>query len=263
MSNVSKKFSLDKKIVVVTGGSGLLGRTFSSAVAAAEGLVIVADRDILTAQQVAEEICTSYPNGAIAAEIDITCKQSVLRLIEYVHEQYGVIHAVVNNAYPRNSNYGRRVEDVTYEDFCYNLGVHAGGYFLIMQQFAQYFKSQGFGNIVNLSSIYGIMAPRFDIYQDTNMTMPVEYAATKAGIIHLTKYFAQYLKGTNIRINAISPGGIFNHQPETFLKNYRNYCSNKGMLDRSDLVGTLLFLLSDASLYLTGQNIVVDDGFSL
>ena len=95
------------------------------------------------------------------------------------------------------------------------------------------------------------------------MTMPVEYAAIKSSIIQMTRYFAQYFKGTGIRINSLSPGGIKDRQPEAFLQAYAAHCSSKGMLDPGDVIGALLFLLSDASKYMTGQNIIVDDGFSL
>jgi NAD(P)-dependent dehydrogenase (short-subunit alcohol dehydrogenase family) len=95
------------------------------------------------------------------------------------------------------------------------------------------------------------------------MTTPVEYAAIKSGMLHLTKYMAKYFKGKNIRVNAISPGGILDGQPREFLSEYNQKCLTKGMLDGCDLSGTLVFLLSDMSMYINGQNIVVDDGFSL
>ncbi len=95
------------------------------------------------------------------------------------------------------------------------------------------------------------------------MTTPVEYAVIKSGLIHLTKYLAKYYKGYNIRINCISPGGILDKQPESFLNNYKTYCCNKGMLDKEDIIGTVLFLVSDLSKFINGQNIVIDDGFTL
>ena len=93
--------------------------------------------------------------------------------------------------------------------------------------------------------------------------MPVEYAAIKSGLIHLTKYMANYFKGLNIKVNALSPGGVIDKQPDSFLQAYKGECLNKGMLEKNDLKGTLVFLLSDMSQYVNGQNIVVDDGFSL
>ncbi|OQS42506.1 oxidoreductase [Chromobacterium haemolyticum] len=263
MSDIMQERPLSHKVVVVSGGAGLLGRTFSFSIAAAGGIVVVADIKLENAQLVANEICAEYPDRALAIELDITSKESIAKAITLVCEKFGTIDAVVNNAYPRNTNYGRQVEDVTYEDFCQNLGLHAGGYFLVMQQFSAYFSLLGHGNIINISSIYGVISPRFEVYEGTTMTMPVEYAAIKAGVIHLTKYFAQYLKGKNVRVNAISPGGVLNQQPEVFLNKYKMYCSSKGMLEPSDIAGVLLFLLSDSSHYLTGQNIIVDDGFSL
>jgi len=131
------------------------------------------------------------------------------------------------------------------------------------QQSAKYFKEHGYGNIINISSIYGVVAPKFEIYDKTTMTMPVEYAAIKSGLIHLTKYMAKYFKGLNIRVNTISVGGIFDQQPAPFLEAYKSCCLNKGMLDKSDIKGTLIYLLSDMSAYVNGQNIIVDDGFTL
>jgi NAD(P)-dependent dehydrogenase (short-subunit alcohol dehydrogenase family) len=107
------------------------------------------------------------------------------------------------------------------------------------------------------------VAPKFEVYDNTDMTMPVEYAAIKSGLIHLTKYMAKYFKGMNIRVNTLSPGGILDSQPKEFLDAYKKECLNKGMLDKSDLKGTLIYLISDMSKYVNGQNIVIDDGFSI
>jgi NAD(P)-dependent dehydrogenase (short-subunit alcohol dehydrogenase family) len=141
--------------------------------------------------------------------------------------------------------------------------MHIGGCFLASQQFAEYFKKQGRGNIINMASIYGTATPRFQIYDRTSMTMPVEYAAIKAAVIQLTKYMAQYFKRSGIRVNCISPGGILDGQPREFLASYNSYGASKGMLDPGDITGALLFLLSEMSEYVNGQNIVVDDGWSL
>lgn len=254
---------LENKVVVVTGGAGAIGRTFVRAVAANGGIAIVADVDKDAATSVARDVDAAHPGRAEPALLDITSKDSITSLIKQVQDQHGRLDAVVNNAYPRNRNYGRKLEDVTYQDFCENTNSHLGGYFLVMQQFALHFRARGAGNIINMSSIYGVMAPRFDVYADTAMTMPVEYAAIKAAIVHLTRYFAQYFKKDGLRVNCISPGGIRNAQPESFLRRYDAHCGLKGMLDAQDVAGVLLFLLSDASQHVTGQNMMVDDGFSL
>lgn len=255
---------LRNRVVVVTGGAGLLGKELVKGIVKCGGIGIIADINEIKGRETENEFTASGLNERYEfVRMDITSKASIRQVIEYLHDKYGKIDALVNNAYPRNENYGRKFEDVEYDDFCENVNLHLGGYFLVSQQFAIYFKKQGYGNIVNISSIYGVIAPRFEIYEGTNMTMPVEYACIKSAIIHLTRYMAKYFKAYNIRVNCISPGGIFDNQPEKFMKEYNRFCLQKGILDKDDIVGTLIFLLSDLSRYINGQNIVVDDGFSL
>jgi NAD(P)-dependent dehydrogenase (short-subunit alcohol dehydrogenase family) len=253
---------LKDKVIVITGGAGLIGQEFIKAVIENHGMAIIADIN----EQIGLEVKTKLTKELNTTNIDfikldITSKESLNKCIDLLDKQYGKIDALINNAYPRNKNYGRHFFDVEYSDFVENLGLNLGGYFATSQQFAKYFKEQGYGNIINISSIYGVIAPKFEIYDSTTMTVPVEYAAIKSGLIHLTKYMAKYFKGMNIKVNTLSPGGIFDNQPKEFLDAYQNQCLNKGMLDKSDLKGTLVYLLSDMSRYVNGQNIVVDDGF--
>jgi NAD(P)-dependent dehydrogenase (short-subunit alcohol dehydrogenase family) len=251
---------LQKKVVVITGACGKLGKTFVKALIANNAIVVAADINKEQLEKLKAEINSS---DLFTTALDITSEESIKSVITETKNKYGKIDALVNNAYPRNKNYGNDVEKVTYKDFCENTDMHLGGYFLCMQQFALYFKQQDHGNVISMSSIYGVMPPRFEVYENAGFTMPVEYAAIKSGIIHLTKYFAKYYKGKNIRFNCISPGGITDNQAEDFLRKYNNLSLNKGMLDREDITGTLLFLISEASQYINGQNIIVDDGFSL
>jgi len=255
---------LKNQVVVVTGGCGLIGQEFTKAILENNGTAVILDINEETGSRVCESISNELNSDKLDfIKLDITQKESLVNVIEKLAVKYGKISALINNAYPRNKHYGKHFFDVQYSDFCENINLHLGGYFLTSQQFAEYFKKQGYGNIINISSIYGVITPRFEIYKDTSMTVPVEYAVIKSALIHLTKYMAQYFKGMNIRVNAISPGGIFDNQPEPFLKNYREKCAEKGMLDKSDLKGTLLYLLSDMSKFVNGQNIIVDDGFTL
>lgn len=254
---------LKNKVVVITGGAGVIGSRFVCEVAKNGGTAVAADINFEAAKMLAHKIEPGCLGQIEAAHVDITDKDSICTLIADLQRRHGRIDALVNNAYPRNKNYGRKLEEVTYEDFCENVNTHLGGYFLVAQQFCLAFKKQGDGNVVNMASVYGTMAPRFGIYDGTPMTMPVEYSAIKSAIVQLTRYFAQYFKGTGIRVNCLSPGGILANQPAEFLSAYNGYCSSKGMLDANDLQGTLLFLLSDMSKFINGQNIVVDDGWSL
>jgi len=255
---------LANQVVVITGGAGLIGQEFVKAVIEQNGIAIIADINATLGNPVKNDLSKELNTSNIDfVELDITSKKSLEACIDYLNKKYNRIDALVNNAYPRNKNYARSFFDVEYEDFVENLGLNLGGYFTTSQQFSKYFKQQGYGNIINISSIYGVIAPKFEVYDNTPMSMPVEYAAIKSGLIHLTKYMAKYFNGMNIKVNTLSPGGISDNQPKPFLEAYKKECSNKGMLDKDDLKGTLVYLLSDMSKYVNGQNIIVDDGFTL
>lgn len=251
------------KTVVIVGGAGLIGQAFADGLLRHAAKLVVADLDLERCHAVCDQLVQIIPGASIMPEsVDITSKESLRGLIHRVMQTHGKVDAVVNNAYPRNRQYGRRLEQVEYADFCENVSLHLGGYFLSTQQFAEQFKVQGFGHVINISSIYGSVAPRFDIYDGTPMTMPVEYAAIKSALQHLSLYFMRYYKGTTLRFNCLSPGGILDQQPEAFLQAYKKYSQSKGMLKPEDMVGTLVYLVSDLSACVNGQNIIVDDGWS-
>lgn len=256
---------LEGKVVVLTGAVGLLGQTFSRGIVDKGGTVVLADINRGKGAELADELnrCSGRADAAFFHFADITDVGSVRELITGTGNKYNKIDALVNNAYPRNKNYGRKFEDVTFEDFNANVNLHLGGYFLTTQQFALFFQKQGYGNIINMSSIYGTVVPRFEIYEGTAMTMPVEYAVIKSALINLTRYVAKYFKGSKLRVNSISPGGIIDGQPVEFLEKYNALSMSKGMLEKEDIVGALIFLLSDLSEFVNGQDLIVDDGFSL
>lgn len=253
---------LHGQVVVVTGAAGRIGAPVCSAIAEQGGVPIAADIDASAAAAIAEGL-TSAGHVADWAQLDITDGAAIDALIDDVRTSRGRLDAVVNSAYPRGSNYGRKVEDVTFDDFCETVNVHLGGYFLVSQRFARAFRAQGAGNIINLASIYGLFPPDFSMYDGTDMTMPVEYAATKAGIIGLTRYFAQYGLPYGVRCNALAPGGVRDDQPASFQAAYDSRSGTRGLLEPEDITGPIVFLLSDASRHMTGQVLVVDDGWSL
>tara|TARA_R110000851_G_scaffold135045_1_gene270424 strand:- start:12587 stop:13351 length:765 start_codon:yes stop_codon:yes gene_type:complete len=252
---------LKGKRFLVVGAVGLLGREIVRSIIQEGGKVVAADISTAALYSLPE----GFDSGTFeCVEIDITNKDSILSAFQFCESSMGGLDGAVNTAYPRNKNYGRKLFDVTYGDFSENLSLHLGGYFTFMQQCAAYAQEKGESfSLVSMSSIYGVMAPRFEIYEGTKMTMAVEYAAIKSGLLHLNKYFTNYMKGTGFRANSISPGGLLDGQDERFLEKYNSHCMKKGMLDASDITGAVNFLLSDASCYMTGQNLVVDDGFSV
>ncbi|MGF1606920.1 MAG: oxidoreductase [Rhodothalassiaceae bacterium] len=239
---------LEGRTILVIGSGGTLGSALAAEVEQVGGCAVRAD---------------VQPQDETWLSLDITEPASVMAAVAALEQRPGGLDGVVNCAYPRSPNYGRALFQVAYEDFCLHQAMHLGGAFLIAQKFSELFQRQGRGCVINLASIYGVVAPRFGLYEGTDMTMPVEYAAAKAGIVHLTRYFATSLAGSGVRVNCVSFGGIRAGQPERFLTRYRAECLNKGMLDAADVIGTILFLLSDRAQMINGQNIIVDDGFTL
>ena len=258
-------FSLKDKVVIITGGAGLIGKSFVEVCALYGASVYLVDVNDEAANKVVVNVKKKTKNqNVFYQKCSIVEKEDIKKLINDILKKFGRIDALVNNAYPKNKNYGRKFEDVTYKDFCENLNFHLGGYYLMTHELSLVMMKQQSGVIVNMGSHYGFVAPRFEIYQGTDMTMPVEYSAIKGGIINLTKYLASYLGKYNIRVNAISPGGVFNNQPKSFVKKYeQRVILGHRMANVDDLAGVLVFLISDASKYITGQNIVVDGGWTI
>jgi NAD(P)-dependent dehydrogenase (short-subunit alcohol dehydrogenase family) len=254
---------LQGKTVLLVGGAGRIGRVIVGAVLSAGGRVVALDTDATRLQALTD---THGAEALHCATIDMADRASIEGALADAHDRFGGVDGAVNTAYPRNARYGRHFFDVEYADFCENTGLHMGGYFLFMQACARYALERGAPfSLVNLSSIYGSIAPRFDVYAGTSMTMPVEYAAIKAGLENMTRYVNAYMKGrgAGFRANCVSPGGILAGQDKQFLDSYGGHCLSKGMLDASDVVGAIMYLLSDASRFVVGQNLIVDDGFSI
>lgn len=250
----------DKKILVV-GAAGLLGSELVKALIEQGAEVIAADINITRLQERFFGADSNVIRSRLELkEIDLSNKDLVVSLFENIDGLTGA----VNCSYPRNKNYGKHFFDVTIEDFNENISLNLGSSFLFMQECAKYFnKNKSPFSLVNISSVYGVIAPKFNIYENTSMTMPVEYAAIKSGLIHLSKYVTKYVSNSKFRVNVVSPGGIFDHQPSDFLKAYKEETFGKGMLEVKDILGTIVFLLSSMSDLINGQNIVVDDGFSV
>ncbi|OEE77119.1 oxidoreductase [Vibrio ordalii] len=253
---------LDNKTVLVAGAGGLLGTRLVPALLKQGAKVIAADIHLEAMRERLHSLGINVQNANLSCcELDVTKEVSVK---SFFAQQNQRIDGAVNSTYPRNKTYGKHFFDVSLESFNENLSLHLGSAFLFTQQCAAYFKQQQQPfSLVNLSSIYGVVAPKFEIYNNTPMTMPVEYAAIKAAIQHLNKYVVSYVNDSRFRINCVSPGGIFDRQPEAFLEAYKEKTHGAGMLDVEEVVGSVLFLLSEQSRYVTGQNIIVDDGFSL
>lgn len=250
---------LKGKTYLVAGAGGLLGSKIVAALVAKGASVIAADLNCSNMASKLQSAGVDINEPLLAMKkLDVTCEEKVKQFFDDAIELDGAVNAT----YPRNSQYGAHFFDVSLASFNENLSLHLGSAFLFSQQCAAFFgrTKQPF-SLVNFSSIYGVVAPKFEIYESTSMTTPVEYAAIKSAIMHLNKYIVAYVHNSDFRINSISPGGVLDGQPDEFVEKYRNCTLGTGMLSVDDMLGSILFLLSDLSKYVNGQNIIVDDGF--
>ena len=241
---------LKNKIIIVTGGNGLLGSAIVKQIKQ-EGAFCVNF-----------EIKHKTNDDLSNIECDITNKYSVDNALSLVLKKYKRIDGLVNNAYPRSNDWGNKFEDIKLDSWQQNLEWHLNSYFYLSQQVANQMAKQKKGSIINIASIYGVIAPDFSVYNETNMTTPAAYAAIKGGLINLTRYMASYFGPKQIRVNAISPGGIFDNQNITFVQNYEKRVPMGRMAKSEDIAPAVTFLLSEESSYITGHNLVIDGGWT-
>ncbi|MCX8130707.1 MAG: oxidoreductase [Clostridia bacterium] len=262
MSKYSDKISLRDRNIIVTGACGLLGKEFCKGIAEFGGNIAVADIDFEDASEFAAELRSVYGVEALPCKLDITSEDSVGRMLEVIKDKLGETDGLVNSAYPRNKTYGTTYENLNFHSWRENIDMHLNGYFNVIHKVSKVMMTQNKGSIVNLGSIYGILGPDFSIYEGTSMTMPAEYSVIKGGIVNFTRYLATRLAKYEIRVNCISPGGIHNNQPQPFVENYSLRTPMGRMGKPEEIVGGVIYLLSDMSSYVTGQNLVIDGGWS-
>ncbi len=194
--------------------------------------------------------------------LDLTKTKNIDKFIKFGLKKFKKINAVVDCSYPQSAGWGIKFENLKENFLKEDLFNQLGSKIILCQKLIKYFLKVKEGNLILLSSIMGVQSPKFELYYKTKMTSPIEYSAVKSGIISVTKYLSKYYKNKNIRINCISPGGIKDNQPKLFQKKYRNACNLKGLLDGQDVSNLILFLLSDKAKYITGQNLIIDDGWT-
>ena len=249
-----------KEVILITGAAGLIGQALVIGLNKENYKLVLIDNN----EEKMSDLRLRINNDNLLFIIrDILCKDTIDSCIEEAHEKFGRIDCAIHAAYPKSKGWGTKFENLEEKYLMEDIQNQLGLAILFSQKIIKYFMRQGKGNLIHFSSIQGISSPKFEHYHDTKMSSPIEYSAIKAGIISITKYLSKYYKNKNLRVNCVSPGGIYNNQTETFLNNYKKSCNSKGILNTEDILGTILFLISNNSLYINGQNIVVDDGWSL
>jgi NAD(P)-dependent dehydrogenase (short-subunit alcohol dehydrogenase family) len=268
--NTGKLYRLDDRVIVLTGGAGLLGTRYARALLEHGAQVIVADLDGTAAAALQRELDSPR---VISVEVDVSRPASVQAMVGRVREQCGRIDGLVNNAAidPKFDRDQAGEHTLSFETYPLELwqqavDVNITGAFLCAQAVAPVMLEQGQGSIVNISSIYGMVGPDQRLYAQEDpvapvVTKPVTYSVTKAALLGLTRYLATYWGSQGIRVNTLTLGGVFHRQEEEFVRRYA-WRTPLGRMARADeYSGALIFLLSDASSYMTGANLVVDGGW--
>ncbi|PKO17699.1 MAG: short-chain dehydrogenase [Chloroflexi bacterium HGW-Chloroflexi-10] len=271
MGTIFDKFSMKDQAAIVTGGAGLLGRQFSRTLAEAGAGVVVADLLGEKAEAVAASLrLDGYQ--AIGVQVDVTDAQSVKAMVAVAEKEYGRLDAIVNSAAmdpkfdsEHAGQHRNNFEDYPVDAFRSALDVNLTGMFLCAQAAVQPMIKQQKGSIINICSTYGLVGPDQRLYEREGQPpqfKPVFYSVTKAGVLGLTRYLATYYAGTQIRTNALTPGGVYNSHDEIFTQRYSARTVLGRMADQDEMNGAVLFLASDASTYMTGANLVVDGGWT-
>jgi NAD(P)-dependent dehydrogenase (short-subunit alcohol dehydrogenase family) len=256
--HVKELLSLKNKIILVTGGAGRYGKPIVEGLAEADGTVITASRNLAAGQALVEKFRRQNLD-VHALQVDQADHESVLKLKAEIQTQFGRLDGFVNNAVARPM----KSFDSPLAEWEESMRVNATGSFDISREMADLIGASGGGTIINIASMMGMFGPDLSNYEGTNMGVPMpDYFFHKGGMITLTRYLARVLAAKKIRVNCISPGGLLteNKPPERFLENYTKKVPVGRMATHDDIKGLIVFLASDASAYVNGENILMDGG---
>jgi len=270
--DVRSRFDLSGRTVIVTGGAGLLGKSHGHALAAAGASVVLADILGEQARRAADEVAQASGAEVLPVEVDVSQPESVQAMIDSTLEAFGTVDVLVNNAAldpkfdsQHQGEHTNRFEDFPVEAWRQAIDVNITGMFLCARAVATPMRRAGRGSIINVASTYGLVGPDQRLYQREGQPpnyKPVTYSVSKAAALGLTRYLATYFAGTQIRANALTPGGVFAGHDDEFVARYSARTVLGRMADREEISAALLFLASDASSYMTGANLVVDGGWT-
>ena len=263
---MTQRFSLDGRVIAVTGAAGILGIRFCNELLACGAKVVAIDHDDAALQRLAEQA------GRVPAlatyRADIRDRAQVAGVRRSAEATLGPVDGLLNNAATKSPNFFEPFETFPIEDWDQVMSVNLTGAVVCAQEFGGEMAKRGRGAIVNVLSVYGVVAPDQRIYEGSEylgraINTPAVYSASKAGLWGLTSYLSSYWGTKGVRVNALTPGGIFSGQNETFVRRYSARVPMDRMGDADDLCGALVYLMSDAAGYVTGQNIVVDGGLTV
>lgn len=271
MVSYREKFNLRNKVAIVTGGAGILGQHFCAGLAESGAIVIVVDLKEDKAIEFAHKLEREYKGRSIGIGCNVADPQSVQTMLSQVLQQFGEVNILHNNAAGKSDDlavFFAPFEEYSLEEWRNIMAVNLDGMFLMAQAVGKQMVIQGKGgSIIQTASIYGVMGPDHRIYEGSfylgrEINTPAVYSASKAGVIGLTRHLATYWADKGIRVNTLTPGGTESGQNDEFKNRYSARIPMGRMAKAEEMVGALIYLASDASSYVTGQNIIIDGGLN-
>jgi len=250
-----------KDVIIITGACGRIGSELVSHLAKQEYNLLLTDINKKRLFNLKKKYSHLTRIEIFAGNLNLLT--NINKLLFFTIKKFKKIDAAVYCSYPRSKGFGKKFEDIEEYYLKQDLNSQIGSLILFCQKIIKFFLKFKKGNLILISSIQGVSAPKFEHYKKTKMTSPIEYTVSKSAIISITSYLSKYFRNKNLRINCVSPGGIEGNQPKDFKKKYRRSCNNIGLLQPNNIVPTILFLLSEESKAINGKNIIIDDGWSL
>jgi NAD(P)-dependent dehydrogenase (short-subunit alcohol dehydrogenase family) len=262
--DITKLFDLSDRVIIITGAAGNLGSKYAEGLSQAGANLVLADLDYNRCKKLGTQLESKYSTKTLAVKLDLTNKISIKNMVSKSMKEFSKIDVLINNAAYQGNPKTRKIkfEDFPLDEWNKAVSVNLTGIFLTCQEVGKIMVKQKHGNIINISSTYGLVAPDQRIYGVSGQNAAAFYSATKAAIINLTRYLASYWNRTGIRVNSLSPGGVENSQEANFIKNYSQKTILGRMAKKDEYVGSIIFLSSDASSYMTGSNLIVDGGWT-
>ncbi len=268
---IAKLFDLEGRNIVITGSSGLLGSQYANTLSSAGANIILLDIDTTKNEKLKSALVKKYKNKISAYTLDISNQTEVNKTSKKIMKDFKKIDGLINNAAYTSKGAKEKSDNAfgSFENFPIDiwqksLDINLSGVFFCSQAFGKIMAKQGKGVIVNIASTYGLVGADQRIYGKSGLNLPISYAATKGAIVNFTRYLAAYWHGKNIRVNTLSPGGVMDktYQEKSFIKKYSDKTILGRMANKDEYNGAMLFLISDASSYMTGANLVVDGGWT-
>ena len=258
-------FDLTNRIAIITGGAGLLASEHAIALSNYGAKVVLADFNLEKCKS-AVDVLQKQSINVVAKFCDVTKKESWEALLSEVLKEFGSVDILINNAgftnQSKSANFDASFENFPLDDWNAIMNVNLTGTFLGCQTVGKQMLAQGKGSIINIASLYGVVSPNHNIYPGTGIFQPVAYSVSKHGVVALTKYVATLWASKGVRVNALTPGGIFNNHQGLFLERFKQLNPIGRMSEKEELRGGIVYLASDASSHVVGHNLIIDGGWT-